>query len=288
MGVSDMAFMLGIVDPEDTSMISGLLLPAVARRIEAGEKLTIIGLLADNHPAGCIALETGDQNVEILSIFVKESYRGREGGRLLLSAAEYLAKDLGMNLSASFTVVGEEGRLLEEFFTDEGFTLRSDSYERTYLLTLGTCEEAESLRTVKEDKYTKSLAQLTDAKKKSINRIAAAKGAPLPENGLLNKRFDKDLSFVYEAKNGSVGYIAVERIHYENGIRLSAAFNDSDNPMVFLWLLKAALHTAMTKYGENTPLLIDVADAAADKFARYIFPEAVNISRTYDKSLGME
>ena len=269
------------VEPENPGAFEQLMLPSVVKRLERGDNFPIIGLLSENVAVGAIVLYAKQGRIEILSLYVAPKYRRQGGGNILLQTAELLADKLGCRMFARFTVVDEETEILEKVLSSYGFKLRNDKEARTYMVTLSECEEEESIKNEEHDKSLAFFSDLTDAKLKSFNKVAEAKDAFLPKGGFLGKNLNRELSAVYQAKGGVGGFITVENISYKDGIRISAAYNDDDNPMIMMWLLKAVLSKALLTYDDKTPLLIDVTGETADKYVRYLLPEAEVISRTY-------
>ena len=269
------------VEPDDPGAFKQLMLPSVVKKLTRGDKLPVIGLLSENVAAGAIVLYAKEGRIEILSLYVAPKFRGQGGATILLDTAGILAEKLECRMFARFTVVDEETELLEKTLSSYGFKMRNDKEARTYMVTLSECEEEENIKNEEHDKSLVFFSGLTDAKLKSLNKIAEAKEAFLPKGGFLAKNLNRELSAVYQSKGGIGGFITVENISYKDGIRISAAYNDEDNPMIMMWLLKAVLSKALQTYDDKTPLLIDVTGETADKYVRYLLPEAEVISRTY-------
>ena len=277
-------FVTCYVEPDNPGAFEELLLPSVNAKLKKGEMLPIIGLLSQNVAVGAIALNAKEGRIEILSLYVAPDYRKKGGGRLLLETAELLASRLESKLYARFTVVDEETELLEKALSACGLNLRNDKEARTYMVVLADCEEEENIRNEEHDKNLKFLEGLSPAKLKSLTKLCESKEVYVPKGGFLAEKLDKGLSAVYEEKSGLKGFITVEHISYKDGIRITAAYNDDSNPMIMMWLLKAVLSKALEKYDDKTPLLIDVTGETADKYVRYLLPEAEVISRTYYKT----
>ena len=201
----------------------------------------------------------------------------------MLTALEAIASQLDYIVTASFSMVDDETQLLEEAFINADFQKRKDVDYKTYIVTLADCEEAESLKKIKKNPKIKHFSDITENKLKSYNKQAEEKFAPLPVGGLMAEEVDKEMSALYEENGRIKGYVAIENITYQNGIRVAAAYNGSDNPLILMWLLKSALSVAEKKYDDNIPLVIDVVDETADRFVRYILPEVTEVSRTFDK-----
>ena len=281
--VIDETFTVGYVDSCNPGVFRDLIRKSVTKQLDKGDKIYIVGLTSGRFAAGACAFEREKQHLNIVSLYVDPEFRGKGGARLLLYALERIAAGLGFWLSASFLAVDEETKLLEGFFHKAGFELRKDVDYKTYIVTLSECEDADSLRNAKPDPKIKHFHELTDAKLKSYNKQAVSKNANIPEGGLTDEALDRELSVLYEESGRVKGFVAIENIVYRQGIRIAAAYNGSDNPLILMWLLKAALSAALEKYDESTPLVIDVSDDAADRFVRYILPEVEVVSRTYDR-----
>ena len=276
-------FTVGYLEPDKPGVFRELFAGDVEERLRNGDDLTILGLTSGEYAAGALVFEIEEEHLEIVSFYVAPEYRGKGGGKLLLDAVEGIAAKMDFWVSASFTVVNEDTELLEEAFLNAGYTLRDDVDYKTYVITLAECEDSESLKTVKDNPKLKHFCELTENKLKSYNKQAIAKLAPLPEGGLMGEKVDKDISTLFDESGRMKGFVAIENIEFQNGIRVSAAFNGSDNPLVLMWLLKSSLCVAEEKYDETIPLVIDVVDTTADRFVRYVLPDVVTASRTYDK-----
>ena len=281
--VIDETFTVGYVDSCNPGVFRDLIRKSVTKQLDKGDKIYIVGLTSGRFAVGACAFEREKQHLNIVSLYVDPEFRGKGGARLLLYALESIAAGLGFWLSASFLAVDEETKLLEGLFHKAGFELRKDVDYKTYIVTLSECEDADRLRNAKPDPKIKHFHELTDAKLKSYNKQAVSKNANIPEGGLTDEALDRELSVLYEESGRVKGFVAIENIVYRQGIRIEAAYNGSDNPLILMWLLKAALSAALEKYDESTPLVIDVSDDAADRFVRYILPEVEVVSRTYDR-----
>ena len=276
-------FEVGYVDIKKAGVFRELISDEAENRLMEGEPLSLIGLTHGKFAAGAAAFGMEEDHVEIISFYVMPSFRKKGGGSKMLSAIEAVAAELESWVSASFLVVNDETRALEAFFESREYDPRRDLDYKSYLVTLGECEESDTLRKVKKDKKLKYFSELTENKLKSYTKQAETRLAPLPVGGFLSPNVDRELSVVYEVNGRMEGFLAIEEMDYENGIRLAAAFNGTENPMVLMWLVKAALSVAQEKFDEHTPLLIDVVDETADRFVRYVLDDVEAVSRTYDK-----
>ncbi len=282
--ISKPDFSVGYVEPENPGVFLEFFTSEVERLLKDGVPLSLVGLVSGKSPAGAIAMEVVEDHLEVISLYVLPEYRRMGGSKLLLLTAESLAQKLDTWVSSSFNVVDENTRLLETAFLEAGFTRRDDDdEEKTYLVTLADCEESENLMNVKADPKLKFFRAMSENRLKRYAEQAFQRMAPMPAGGFLSPLLDRDLSVVYEGKNGTMGFLAVERMDYKNGIRIAAAYNGSENPRVLMWMLKAALGEAEKKYDRKTPIIIDVVDETADRYVRYILPEVVACSRIYDK-----
>lgn len=279
----DPEFEVGYVDVSKPGAFRELISAETEQRLREGEKLSVIGLTYGKYAAGAVAFHMEEEHVEIISLYVSPDFRRKGGGKILLSVIEKIAEELDSWVSVSFSAFDEESRTLEALFAAADYELRDDVDYRSYMVTLADCEDSEALKKAPRDNRLKYFSELSETKLKSYNKQAEAKLAPLPVGGLLSEALDRELSVAYEENGRVKGFVAIENMDYENGIRLAAAFNGTDNPMVLMWLVKAAFSVAEKKYDENTPLLIDVVDETADRFVRYVLPEVEVISRTYDK-----
>ncbi len=279
----DPLFSVGYVDTKKPGVFLELITEDTRKRLDNGEGLYIIGLTSEEYAAGALVFERIRDCLEVLSLYVLPDFRHRGGSKLLLNALEAIASKLDYIVTASFSMVDSETELLEKAFINADFQKREDVDYKTYIVTLAECEDAESLKNVKKNTKIKYFSELTENKLKSYNKQAEEKFAPLPVDGLMSKKVDRELSAVYEENGRIKGYVVIENISYKNGIRVAAAYNGSDNPLILMWLLKASLSEAEKKYDENIPLVIDVVDDTADRFVRYILPEVSEVSRTFDK-----
>ena len=279
----DPLFSVGYVDTKKPGVFLELITEDTRKRLDNGEGLYIIGLTSEEYAAGALVFERIRDRLEVLSLYVLPDFRNRGGSKLLLNALEAIASKLDYIVTASFSMVDSETELLEKAFINADFQKREDVDYKTYIVTLAECEDAESLKNVKKNSKIKYFSELTENKLKSYNKQAEEKFAPLPVDGLMSKKVDRELSAVYEENGRIKGYVVIENISYKNGIRVAAAYNGSDNPLILMWLLKASLSEAEKKYDENIPLVIDVVDDTADRFVRYILPEVSEVSRTFDK-----
>ena len=283
----DPGFEVGYVDIKKPGVFRELISAEAEKRLLEGEQLSMIGATHGKFAAGAVMFYMEEDHVEIVSIYVMPSFRKQGCGSMMLSAIEGVAAELESWVSVSFLVVNDETGTLEAFFRSHDYDLRKDVDYKSYMVTLGECEESDTLRKVKKDKKLKYFSELTETKLKSYTKQAETKLAPLPVGGLLSPDVDRELSVVYEVNGRMEGFLAIEEMDYENGIRLAAAFNGTDNPMVLMWLVKAALSVAQEKFDEHTPLLIDVVDETADRFVRYVLDDVEAVSRTYDKAVAM-
>ena len=279
----DPLFSVGYVDTKKPGVFLELITEDTRKRLDNGEGLYIIGLTSEEYAAGALVFDRIRDCLEVLSLYVLPDFRHRGGSKLLLNALEAIASQLDYIVTASFSMVDSETELLEKAFINADFQKREDVDYKTYIVTLAECEDAESLKNVKKNSKIKYFSELTENKLKSYNKQAEEKFAPLPVDGLMSKKVDRELSAVYEENGRIKGYVVIENISYKNGIRVAAAYNGSDNPLILMWLLKASLSEAEKKYDENIPLVIDVVDDTADRFVRYILPEVSEVSRTFDK-----
>ena len=279
----DPLFSVGYVDTKKPGVFLELITEDTRERLENWEGLYIIGLTSEEYAAGALVFERIRDRLEVLSLYVLPDFRNRGGSKLLLNALEAIASQLDYIVTASFSMIDSETELLEKAFINADYQKRDDVDYKTYIVTLAECEDAESLKNVKKNSKIKYFSELTENKLKSYNKQAEEKFAPLPVDGLMSKTVDRELSAVYEENGRIKGYVVIENISYKNGIRVAAAYNGSDNPLILMWLLKAALSAAEKKYDENIPLVIDVVDDTADRFVRYILPEVSEVSRTFDK-----
>ena len=277
------SFSVGYVDAKKPGVFKKLIAEDIIERLETEEGLYIIGLTSEEYAAGALVFEKIYDRLEVLSLYVEPKFRHQGGSKLLLDALEAIASKLDYIVTASFSMVDDETQLLEEAFINADFQKREDVDYKTYIVTLADCEDAESLKKVKKNPKIKYFSELTENKLKSYNKQAEEKFAPLPVGGLMGSEVDRELSAIYEENGRVKGYVAIENISYQNGIRVAAAYNGSENPLILMWLLKAALSVAEKKYDENIPLVIDVVDETADRFVRYILPEVSEVSRTFDK-----
>ncbi|MBQ8914212.1 MAG: GNAT family N-acetyltransferase [Lachnospiraceae bacterium] len=276
-------FSVGYVDTKKPGVFLELMAEDIKERVINEEGLYIIGLTSEEYAAGALVFERIHDYLEIVSLYVLPEFRHKGGSRLLLAALEAIASKLDYIVTARFSMVDGETELLEEAFENADFQKREDVDYKTYIVTLADCEDAESLKKVKKNPKIKYFSELTDNKLKSYNKQAEEKFAPLPIDGLTSETVDRELSAVYEENGRIKGYVVIENISYKNGIRVAAAYNGSDNPLILMWLLKAAISAAENKYDANIPLVIDVVDDNADRFVRYILPEVTEVSRIFDK-----
>ncbi len=279
----DPLFSVGYVDTKKPGVFLELVAEDIKERLGSEENLYIIGLTSEEYAAGALVFERIYDRLEVLSLYVAPDFRHRGGSKLLLTALEAIASQLDYIVTASFSMVDDETQLLEEAFINADFQKRKDVDYKTYIVTLADCEEAESLKKIKKNPKIKHFSDITENKLKSYNKQAEEKFAPLPVGGLMAEEVDKEMSALYEENGRIKGYVAIENITYQNGIRVAAAYNGSDNPLILMWLLKSALSVAEKKYDDNIPLVIDVVDETADRFVRYILPEVTEVSRTFDK-----
>ena len=273
------------VEPDKTGAFESLMMPSVVNRLSKGEQLPIIGLLFENVAIGAIVLRTKGEKTEIMSLYVAPDYRRQGGGTMLLETADQLAGKLDSRLVARFTVVDKETGILEKTLKAYGLKKRNDKEARTYMATIAECDENEKIKNESHDKKLVFFSQLTDAKLKSHAKLAESKGIYVPKGGFISDRLNRQLSAVFEEKGGIGGFITVENISYKDGIRITAAYNNDENPLIMLWLLRAVLAKALESFSDKTPLFIDVTGATADKYVRYLLPEATVVSRTYYKTV---
>ena len=279
----DPFFSVGYVDSKKPGVFLSFVADEIKERLKNEDGLYIIGLTSKKYAAGTLVFERIHDRLEILSLYVTPKFRHRGGSRLLLAALEAIASKMDYIITASFCMVDGETELLEEAFINADFSKRTDVDYKTYIVTLADCEEAESLKKVKKNPKIKYFSDLTENKLKSYNKQAEEKFAPLPVGGFLSDDVDRELSAIYEENGRVKGYVTIENISYQNGIRVAAAYNGSNNPLILMWLLKASLSEAEKKYDSSIPLVIDVVDETADRFVRYILPEVSEVSRTFDK-----
>ena len=276
-------FKIGSIRPECPGAFGELLSSKMRARIGQEKGIYLAGLASGEFAAGVMAFAAVEEHLEILYLYVAPYFRGCGGGSMLLRTVEEIAAQAAWWVSADFAVVDEETAKLESLFQNAGYTLREDSDVNTYMVTLDECEASESLMKAREDEKLRFFSEVDRRLLNLYTAEAVERSAPLPHGGFNGPDIRPELSVFYEEQGRLKGFVAVEGGVRKSVLRLSAAYNSGENPLMLMWMIKKAFLAAKERYAGKTRIIIDVVDEIAERYVQYVLPEAKEVSRTYDK-----
>lgn len=276
---------IGTLPSGDPGVFRSLLLPEAAAALSRKEPLTAFGVTQDDTAIGAIAGYLSDENTFlILYLYVAPDYRRCGGGRLLVDTLAQSLQGNAHSIEMRFTCTEPEHETLFPFLEVLGFLKEEDNGETLYLIDLD--------KTLKRPFFKADgnivgvpFSQLTEQQITSAAKSAQLAAAPMPQAGLHSETIEKEISMAY-VKEGTVLAYVIFDTTWSQGLTLSAAWSDAQNPTILALLLRSAAIKIREKYPLQTLLALQAVTPFSASLIQYLLPEAENISYTYYKPLN--
>ncbi len=267
------------VNRDQLPIIKDYLLPEIYKQAEDGMPVTVLALAADDMAVGALAGAIMGKAFRIYSIFVANDYRHQGGGRLLIDSVKKTVSEKKLGVEVAFTGVTGEERGLEVFLKKIGFSEKKGEKAGYYAVRLEDVVNSNLYNERPEDigiPFSKiSNGSLLRATNNSLRKFY-----PMPENGLLSEKIDRDSSIGLVKRGEIYAYITIEDID-ESNIFCSAWFPGKETPIVMLKLLKQELKILKDNYRGETRIVIEVLNEQVYKLCSRLFNNPEYLSRVY-------
>ncbi len=267
------------VGKEDVGVIKDFLMPEIYLQVQNGTPVTVLALVADNMAVGALGGVVTGKAFRIYSIFVSPSYRRQGGGKLLLESVKKVVSEKNLIVEVSFASVSREEEELERFLEKMGFKEKKGDKKGYYSLSLKDMLKSSHVSGGDEE-IGLPFSRIGNAALLRATNESLKKFHPLPENGLLSERINKNTSVGLIRKGEVYAYITIEDIDKDN-IFCSAWFPGRETPVIMLKLLRQEIKLLEKNYDGKTRMVIELSDDDMYRLWTHMFKETESISKLY-------
>lgn len=269
-----------IIDKGNIGNFEKLLLPEAARMLLAGEAIFALGAVEDGVACGALAGGPRDGRFEITSFFVAQDSRGRGAGTALLDELFRIAamQEELTEIGCEFTIYTQSHEQLATFLKNHGFQLEAPK-NSIVSVALASLVKLPYYKNTKPSCRVYSLAELPDGVLRRFERRLSLEAGPLFDKPLLEMPLDRACSMATLADNEIDGCLLIEKSEEK---LLSLAYADSGaagGAGAFSSMLLAAFQIGVSKYPEDTRVLIQPVTPLSEALVARLAPEAKVLSR---------
>lgn len=241
----------GLLDKKQIDIFKEFLsLEAYSRRME--DKVFYYGAICDGKVVGVAAFVADDES-ELLSVSVSPKWQKQGIGSELVDGIMDIVKECGSALLETFLLVQEENESgIDQFLWRCGFYK-----EEEYLVggfTLKDIKSIDAIKKVTSKGLPKHVASLSEISNVEVNRFGRELMRKELYKGWETTEFQKQVSSVYLEEGQIEACLLFSDTGDELNLEYAYVDSESDNRMVFLYLIANAVLKAASEYADDTKI----------------------------------
>ncbi|MBQ9549919.1 MAG: GNAT family N-acetyltransferase [Lachnospiraceae bacterium] len=270
------------ISRDETEKAGYLLLPEAVLALKHDLPVTAFVAVEGGRAVGALAGAIDGEVFEICSLYVEPGHRRRGAGRALIQKLCELIPEDEMAIRAQFTLVDEEGEVLQSFLKAMGFRKAPSVFPRYYVGDLEDIQIGGENSKGKEDTPVFSFSEISEKLLKRANHRSIREGAPLPDGGLTGEDADRNLSFCV-IKEGKIKAYVTAADRWEGLVEITSLWSLLEDPREAFFMLSRFVDNLREKYVPATRVAVlasgTLGERMLDRFFTYSEPCSCRMER---------